>query len=212
MEDGVDQDATQDGAPQAPAAATAEHPAAAVALVGVAAEVVHIRLRQLGGLRRQRVGLLGVGEGRDRIGARDGQGVIEVPLRLGKPGACLSAHTAAASGDVVRRCADLRLGGHDGLLERGLGPARLLLLVPDAAECLVQRLVGSFHPLQCGDRVNLAALDFRLDLREGAFDAGHRSGQFRVCPGLDHGPCLGEVLRGVHNGTLEAAPGLVEVG
>ena len=80
--------------------------------------------------------------------------------------------------------------------------------MPDRA--CVQRLVRRLDPLQGGDRIDLAALDFGLDLGQRGFHRGHRAGKLRVRAGLDHRLGLGQVLGGVDDGGLEAAAGLVE--
>ncbi|MCB5275372.1 hypothetical protein BJG92_02920 [Arthrobacter sp. SO5] len=210
MKDGVDEDAAEDGAAQA-AAAAAEHAAAAIALVGVAAELVNVGLGLLCCLGRQVVSLLGVLQCGHGVRAGDGEGVVKVALCLREAGACLRADAAAAGGDVIRRRADLRLGGHDALLKRGLGATGLLLLVTDPGEGRVQGLVRRFDAFEGGDRIDLAALDFGLDPGQGCFHRGYGPGQLPVLPGLDHGPGLGQVLRGVDDGGLKAAACLIQV-
>ena len=88
----------------------------------------------------------------------------------------------APRGDVVGGGADLRLRGHDGLLEGCLRTAGLLLLVPDAGQGLVQGLVCGLNALQRGDGVDLSGLDFRLHLGQGGLHAGAGPGKFGVRP------------------------------
>ncbi|MCB5281024.1 hypothetical protein BJQ89_00759 [Arthrobacter sp. ES1] len=173
--------------------------------------MVHVGLCLLRCLGSEIVGLLGVLQRGDGVRAGNGKGVVQVALGLCKPGAGLSADAAAAGGDVVRRRADLCLGGHDALLQRGLGPPGLLLLVTNPGEGRIQRLVRRFDAFQGGNRINLAALDFGFDPGQCRFDGGYGSGQLGVLPGLDHGPGLGQVLGGVDDCRLQPAMCLLEV-
>ncbi len=65
-------------------------------------------------------------------------------------------------------------------------------------------------PFQGGDGIDLAALDFGLDLRQRRFHGGHRAGKFGMGAGLEHRLRLGQVLRGVDDGGFQAAARFVE--
>jgi hypothetical protein len=95
----VDEDPAQDQAAEPASAATSES--------GTGGEGPDVRAGQLAGLLGKCIGLLGMGEGGNRIGLGQCHGLVEVALRFGQPGSCITADRAASGGDEVLGRRDL---------------------------------------------------------------------------------------------------------
>lgn len=141
----------------------AEHRAAHAALprpAGAAVRVLvgpYVLFGELLGLPRERVRLLGLRQRARRIRAGQGEGALQVPLRLRQPGPGLAADRAPTRGDVVRRRADGAAGRQQRLLQQARRPLPAALPLTGPREGLVEGRVGLLDPAQRVDRVVPAA-------------------------------------------------------
>src|SRR3954465_13297337 len=123
--------------PRGPAVAA---PVAAVP--GLLRPLADVALRDLQGVLRQPVGVPCLVQGGRRVLPGHALGGVEMPLRLGQPGAGLRADGAAAGADEVGGRGGRGPRGEQGLSEQFGRPAGLCLGVPRDRQRLLQREVA----------------------------------------------------------------------